>query len=533
MTRHLKVTGIRRGGGWAAVIILLLAAGSATAATNTAASASFADVSAAINSSTVGDTVLIPPGTSHWTTPLDFRGISLIGSGTNQTVIYDDMDRNVNQYPPLIFIHGGGTNTLQIGNFQLVGGSNTRNWHGEIATDSSGPIRIHDIYFNLCIDKALMLYGANLSLVDHCYFRLKYAGILIRDVGYGDVSWATPPNYGTALMPVVEDCVFTNIDHSSSSDNAVDAEWGGRCTFRHNLCQYVFFEAHGTESGGRNRGGRVFEVYSNTFVQDPAISFPVAVNLRAGSGVFYGNTATGYSYFANINANRSTEAFLPWGRGDGSSPWDDNAGTNYLSGTHTGANGANYLEVAGANWAVNQWVGYTVVNREWTNNLDMGGWWLTNGCANFNYSVILSNNANRMFYHVSKDFGWMRFTNGNRFVINKCNQILDQPGLGSGDLVLGDIQPWGPDPTNTVFKTAVWPREPVEGVYSWNNTLNGADAGFGSDYPHVKPNVHYFNATPKPGYTPLVYPHPLQSGNTSGGNTNAALLPPARVWVQQ
>lgn len=530
----MKMTGVFNALRSATAILFLAGSLSASAATNNALSPALADVRAALNSSVAGDTVVIPPGTARWTSTLEFRGISLVGSGTNQTIIIDDLDRNANPYPPLIMVHGAGTNTMQLGNFQLTGANNTRNWHGEIAVDCAGPIRIHDIYFNLCIDKALCLYGANLALVDHCYFRLKYAGILIRDLGYGDISWATPPNYGTALMPVIEDCVFTNIDHASSMVNTIDCEWGGRCTFRHNMVYYSFFDAHGTESGGRNRGGRAFEVYSNTFIQDPAISFPIAINLRAGSGVFYGNTASGYSYFANVNVNRSTERFNPWAAGDGTSPWDDNAGTNYLNGVHAGANGAKYLQVAGANWSINQWVGYTVVNHDWTNNLDMGGWWITNGNVNFNYSVIISNNANQMFYHISKDYGFMLFTNGNRFTINKVNHIIDQPGLGSGDLVQGEVQPWGPDPVNVVTGVASWPRQNIEGIYSWNNTLNGKDAGFGSDYPHVQEGREFFNGTPKPGYTPLVYPHPLQSGiGYSGGGSGNSLQPPARVWVQQ
>ena len=522
--------------GWMTGMILTAASLSAHATTNLASSVSEAAVSAALNISLPGDTVVMPAGTGHWTVPLEIRGVNLVGQGTNQTIIIDDMDRNANPYPPLIMIHGAFTNILDVGNFQLAGGSTTRNWHGEVATDYSGPIRIHDIYFNQLNDKALMLYGANLALVDHCYFNLKFAAILIHDIGYGDASWAAPANYGTALMPVIEDCVFNNTVHTTSANSAVDVESGGRVTFRHNQVLYTYFEVHGTESGGRLRGGRMFEVYSNTFIHDPSVSFPITVNLRAGAGVFYGNTATGYSYFANINVNRATERFNPWRGGDGTSPWDDNVGSNYLSGVHSGPNGATFLQVAGANWTPNQWVGYTVINQDWTNSIDHGGWVEANGFTNINYSVIFSNNANRIFYHVSKDWGWMYFTNGNHFVINRVNHLLDQPGMGSGDLITGELQPWGPDPINTVTGVASWPRENVEGIYSWNNTLNGADAGFGSDYPHAQAGREFFNDTPKPGYTPLVYPHPLQSGTNgyrgSGGGGTNLLQPPARVWVQ-
>lgn len=506
------------------------------AATITASSVNFSDVAAALTQTVPGDTVQLPAGTATWTSPLNVKGVSLIGSGTNSTIIIDNLDRNADTFSALISIHGAqtGTNVLQVANFQIRGGNQTRNWHGEIITDFSGPIRFHHLFFNECFDKNLMLYGANQALVDHCIFKMVYSGILIRDTGWGDASWASPPNYGTALMPVVEDCYFTNTIPGSSSDMVVDCEFGGRCTFRRNLVLNSYFETHGTESGGRNRGGRVFEVYSNTFVYNPAYPFPYCVNLRAGSGVFYGNVCSGTTYFGGMNVNRATECFNPWGRGDGTSPWDDNVGVNYLSGTHSGPNGVNYLKVTGANWTVNQWVGYTVVNQDWRNDLNIG-YIVPNGNTNFNYSVIISNSVDQIFYHISKDYGFMLFTNGNRFVINKVNRILDQPGLGSGDLVTGEEQPWGPGPKNTALNAAVWPREVLEGVYSWNNTLNGVNAGFGSDFPTCKLGRDFFNDTPKPGYTPLVYPHPLQSGNSggTGGGATGALEPPDRVWITQ
>ncbi len=501
--------------------------------TYTAPSAEESSVAATISSASPGDTVIIPPGTATWSTPLVVRDIKLLGSGTNLTVIIDNLDRNANPNPPLIFVHGTGSYTLEFGNFQLVGGNGTRNWHGEIAVDYTGPIRIHDIFYNLTNDKGLMLYGANLALVDHCYFKLKYGALLIRDTGYGDASWATSPHYGTALMPVIEDCYFTNTDHASTSDMVVDCEFGGRCTFRHNKVLYTYFEVHGTESGARQRGGRAFEVYSNSFQQDPAYNLP-CINLRGGSGVFYGNTCSGTTTFSTINVNRATQRFSPWGGADGLTAWDDNAGTNFLSGTHSGPSGVNYLQVAGANWAVNQWVGYTVVNLSFTNLWRYADNFITNYTDEkiYNFSVITSNSTDKIFYPSSKDNGFMYFTNGHSFVINKVNHVLDQAGMGSGDLVVGDMQPWGPNPTVSTTGVAQWPHQVTEGIYSWNNTLNGANVGFRSGFPHCQLNRDYFNDTPKPGYTPLVYPHPLQgatNGPTNGGNT---LQPPARVWVQ-
>jgi len=54
-----------------------------------------------------------------------------------------------------------------------------------------------------------------------------------------------------------------------------------------------------------------------------------------------------------------------------------------------------------------------------------------------------------------------------------------------------------------------------EPLYEWNNTLNGADAdvvvhwGCPEVSQHIQENRDFFNNTPRPGYTPYEYPHPL------------------------
>jgi hypothetical protein len=61
-------------------------------------------------------------------------------------------------------------------------------------------------------------------------------------------------------------------------------------------------------------------------------------------------------------------------------------------------------------------------------------------------------------------------------------------------------------------------------LYEWNNTLNGSDTDvavseFGSSClnpsvgDHIKANRDYYNNTPRPGYAPLSYPHPLTAGS--------------------
>jgi hypothetical protein len=52
-------------------------------------------------------------------------------------------------------------------------------------------------------------------------------------------------------------------------------------------------------------------------------------------------------------------------------------------------------------------------------------------------------------------------------------------------------------------------------LYVWGNTLNGVPINIGSGYPNIQENRDFFNGIPKPGYTPLVYPHPLAAVQNS------------------
>jgi hypothetical protein len=83
---------------------------------------------------------------------------------------------------------------------------------------------------------------------------------------------------------------------------------------------------------------------------------------------------------------------------------------------------------------------------------------------------------------------------------------LDQPGRGPGDLLRGD------PPVNSRTRTVAWPRQAPEPIYVWGNTLNGADVVGGAAVEVGRDIL----LTPKPGYTPFCYPHPLVSGTPCG-----------------
>jgi hypothetical protein len=63
----------------------------------------------------------------------------------------------------------------------------------------------------------------------------------------------------------------------------------------------------------------------------------------------------------------------------------------------------------------------------------------------------------------------------------------------------------------------------LEPLYEWNNTLNGADGdiivhwGCPEVSLHVQENRDFYDDTPRPGYIPYVYPHPLTRDLTLNG----------------
>ena len=103
----------------------------------------------------------------------------------------------------------------------------------------------------------------------------------------------------------------------------------------------------------------------------------------------------------------------------------------------------------------------------------------------------------------------MSFCTGDSLEIRKIDHALDQPGRALGSLIASD-------------SPAGWNNQVTEPCYSWNNTneVNG-QVNFSAG-PGVRANVHYFNNTPMPGYTPYTYPHPLTKSSPPSPSTISA-----------
>ena len=464
----------------------------AKAATNNAASASFIDVSNAVAISYLGDTVSIPPGTNSWTSTLFISGITLSGSGTNLTFIRDSEPSLSSPIIEMI-----GTNQLtRLSNMSIADNTNSiDSYKGkvQVIADSPQQWRIDDVLFNRLNGANILNYGTAVSVIDHCTF-IQRVGISIESWGDGDVSWSTPPTYGTSNALYIEDCIFTNLTPGNSDMVAFDGYGGSRSVFRHNIVLNSFWNNHGTETSHRFRGTRQFEIYNNTFAYNQ--QFYTVMDFRSGTGVVFSNTCSGFNSLAWLQNYRSTDKFFPFDGVTGFNPWDSNSPIIFGTNTFVGTDGSQVFSTTNVNWTTNQWVGYTM------DDANQG-----------TFGLIVANTKNTFSLHSVWGSGWPQpvFTNGDIVKFYYCYAALDQIGRGSGDLLINaGVDGWGGVAvTNAALGNSSYPREASEPLYAWSNTMNGVITGIASDYPNIQENRDFFNNTPKPNYTPFPYPHPL------------------------
>jgi hypothetical protein len=290
---------------------------------------------------------------------------------------------------------------------------------------------------------------------------------------------------------------------ATSGQAFTDCFDGGRYCVRH--CTLVNGHLDSHEGGSRFRATRQIEVYANTCTADDGIG--TIIYARGGSVIVFSNITTGYIIGGILANYRSFVPFAPWGGMSGTNIWDNNAPSASYSGTYTGNNG-NYTTMTdtNANWTPNQWVGYQILNY--------GAGMTFNGGGQM-FGEITANTSNTITFNLCNNGAppYLNWTNGNPYSIYYVSNGLDMCGMGKGDYISGA----NPTPVG-------WPHQQLEPCYAWGNTPSL------SMYAQsvLKANVHYFNNTAKPGYVPLVYPHPL-IGSVATTNQFPLVLPPSNV----
>lgn len=336
-----------------ALVLAVCAAGLAEGASITARTCGRDDVAAAINSATDGDTIVIPAGRCTWTSQLAISGkaVTIAGAGVDVTILVDGTpkgDAYTQSQMLLWYLKGSGSHRLTgvtiDGGFGVAEPYNA----GVVKVVGQSVVNFRMDNFKLIARRTagLMLYNV-LGVVDHGEFVMSNAGVpggnkfgmyvfhgSWGNVGdFGDNSWAQPSNWGSDQFLFVEDCSFTSDPNSTLGlrhSYAVDGWMGQRVVYRHNTFTNSSWANHGTESSGRWRGARAMEIYSNRFVcNTSAIQFSSAIGSRGGAALIHDNSlelsnSCYFSNFIDLAVLRANQSFLPFGKCDGSSAWDQN-----------------------------------------------------------------------------------------------------------------------------------------------------------------------------------------------------------------
>ncbi len=473
---------------------------SARAATRTAKTCSQQDVQAAIDAAQDGDTVVVPAGTSEYKTItprspvliIKNRGIALIGAGIGRTILRDlSFDPKNPWSGGLIHAEGGSGKALRISGFTFDGTG---------IQDAGKPaiINIHGAYADLRIDHcqflnvngAIMTSGLMRGVVDHCRYELMEDHALGNPCFYwmggtGAAAWKTAVRLGSADAIYIEDCHVEFHNPRSNDSPALPTMDGARAVFRHNTVHDGFLEFFGVDS--RPRGTVSFEVYDNTFTGKCFC----AIGLKGGTGVVFNNTIQGKFnpqpiWVTEYRAGGPRQGYGPC---DGTSRFDGNAPLHgdkqVYTGSHSGSDGAAALTCAGKSWKPGELVGYAV-------------WNVTD-----HSSGKISANSENTITAALKGGKKNVWNAGDAFKVTNGYPALDQIGRG-GDAGADSVHPQTLDP-----------------VYAWHNKYNGGpcDLKVRRIYPreeeYIQEGRDFFNA-PKPGYTPLPYPHPAVAADAAG-----------------
>jgi len=327
--------------------MLMLIHTEASAATIAANSCSVADVESALDRASNGDTVVVPPGTCTWSTSLDFdtkisggtnKFLTLQGAGIDQTIIIDGVSKATFPNIPYLIrwttVNGGLT---RITGFTFQGGtaSDCCNQGMLYFRGNSHQFRFDHNKVIPTRTSGMFVYGDIWGVLDHNTFDVSRSfGVYTFHNswngvgGYGDNSWASPGTLGTQQAIFFEDNLFKNDKSTQYHNYAVDGWMGGRVVFRNNTFDSCTWANHGTESGGRQRGQRQYEVYNNTFTWNMnGNTFASLVGSRGGVGVVYDNTATitngSVGVFFDISYYRANTSYAPWGKCP--SVWDQSS----------------------------------------------------------------------------------------------------------------------------------------------------------------------------------------------------------------
>lgn len=317
---------------WLLLILLLTALSRAEAQTINAASCSSTDVQNALNSITAdGTTVNIPAGNCTWTTEVTYNQVystTIQGqsttagtcapggtcSATDNTVITDHVAGVAFQ------INTASGKSFRLSGITFNPSSGTAAYGAITIGGASTLVRVDHSHFNDTVagDHTFQVDGIQ-GVFDHNYFDSSNQSDVFffqfTNAGastYGHESWNQADNFGTSQFIFAENNYFVN------GTFAFDCYTGGRHVFRYNIVgTNTRLQNHGTQPD-IHRGCRLEEVYNNTFTfsSNPASSsFSFLMDQEGGTGMWWGNTVTGFCTFQREDVVRTNGETYAEGNG--------------------------------------------------------------------------------------------------------------------------------------------------------------------------------------------------------------------------
>jgi hypothetical protein len=457
-----------------------------------------------------------------WSTPVSItKPLKILGAGVGQTVIQDGTSA---QNGLLVWtLTDNATHELAYIEFEN-GGRSTFNFNGVIrfngdgAADSGGgniqsTVIVHHNEFDHL--EGISVWTTNaLGVFYENIFRLTATGSAhqafathqpdwkgvdtIPAINGGDNSWFDGVTWGGPQFLFIE---TNTIIHDGQGRACLDGTDGQRVVWRFNIITGCNFVTHGTDSGGRRRGGRAFEVYKN-LNWDLKNGDPQFVLLRSGSALVWGNTGTNFSGAGNgspvqLDPYRPTADFGPWDYASGKGKWDHN---------DPGSPFDVSAECPSRTCAVDS-VGTLSVTVDNANFGDLTNYVIrklspsgADTCPTRKdkvncHSIITSNTGTTLTFANSGGQGAnMVFSPGDTFEINKLRETLDQPGRGATTALItgGDANTQPPVPAGW---TEGGDNQEDFPVLQWLNTgEGGANILTNNSAPSVtRKNEHYLD----------------------------------------
>jgi hypothetical protein len=277
------------------------------AATRSAASCSYADVSAAVTSAAAGDTVTVPAGSCTWSSTLAItKGLSLIGAGSGSTIITSNVSQFLITYNPsdksanLLFRISGFTfdlaNSTSHSGIDLSSGKTTV-YQTKVRID-------HNRFINLETTDTQMHYifhAGVYGVIDNNDFGQTFYSIRTPSAAQNDGGRAIWNNWDGIIFGAADNNLYFE-DNTFALKNygqgfaLTDCQEGGRYAFRYNTITLTgsgqMFDMHG--NNGQQYSCMGGELYGNNIVAGSGGQF---LDHRGGRVFVFGNNfgASGFS----------------------------------------------------------------------------------------------------------------------------------------------------------------------------------------------------------------------------------------------